>query len=81
MILRKGSRDEQVKVLQRYLGLKDDGVFGPNTENAVKAWQKSNGILDDGIVGPSTWNAMGLFTTDLVEQSIKPQSGILNNQK
>lgn len=67
MILKKGSSGEQVKALQRYLGLKDDGDFGPATEAAVKAWQKANGLLDDGIIGPKTWNAMGLATTDINE--------------
>jgi len=67
MLLKIGSTGENVKILQRFLKLKDDGSFGPKTAAAVKAWQKSNGLLDDGIVGPKTWVTMGLdklVTTD-----------------
>jgi putative chitinase len=60
MLLKKGSGGEDVKKLQRFLGLKDDGGFGNKTEAAVKKWQKENGLLDDGIVGPTTWAKMGL---------------------
>lgn len=70
MILKKGSQGENVKILQKFLGLKDDGDFGPKTETAVIVWQKSNGLKADGIVGPKTWSAMGLdqqATTDLQE--------------
>lgn len=71
MILKLGSIGENVKILQRFLTLTDDGDFGPKTEAAVKAWQKKIGLKDDGIVGPKTWKAMGLdemATTDLSEQ-------------
>jgi hypothetical protein len=80
MILKKGSSGEQVKSLQRYLGLKDDGDFGPATEAAVKAWQMSNGLAADGIVGPKTWAAMGLATTDIREQA-QPTTGGLDYKK
>jgi peptidoglycan hydrolase-like protein with peptidoglycan-binding domain len=70
MILKLGSRGENVKILQRSLGLKDDGMFGPRTEAAVKRWQSENGLLADGIVGPKTWSAMKLdqlVSTDISE--------------
>ena len=76
MILRKGSRGEHVKTLQRYLGLVDDGDFGPRTEAAVKAWQKNNGLAVDGIVGPKTWNAMCLATTDITENIASVNNGL-----
>jgi Putative peptidoglycan binding domain/N-acetylmuramoyl-L-alanine amidase len=76
MILRKGSQGEQVKTLQRYLGLVADGDFGPRTEAAVKTWQKNNGLVDDGIVGPRTWNAMGLATTDITEHIAPANDGL-----
>ena len=50
MVLRKGSRGNEVKELQEFLGIGADGVFGPGTEAAVKVWQKENGLVDDGIV-------------------------------
>ena len=56
--VRLGSRNETVKAVQRALGLKDDGDFGPRTEQAVKAWQAAHGLNPDGIVGPVTIKRM-----------------------
>lgn len=58
MLLKVGSSGEEVKQIQRKLGVTDTGNFGPLTEAAVKKWQKENGLLDDGIVGDSTWSKM-----------------------
>ena len=58
MILKIGSKGDDVKKLQSKLGLNADGVFGPGTETAVKKWQSSNGLTADGIVGEGTWNKM-----------------------
>lgn len=66
MILKKWSRGEAVKVLQRALHLVDDGVFGRLTEEAVMAFQRKNGLKPDGIVGDKTWEkitAMGGATS------------------
>jgi hypothetical protein len=67
MILKIGSRGIQVKLLQEYLGLNADGIFGRNTHNTVMKWQAVKNILIDGIVGPNTWDEMGLATTDNTE--------------
>lgn len=64
MILKLGSQGEDVKLVQRFLNIKDDGDFGPMTEFAVKTWQKENGLLDDGIVGPNTLSKMGIIITE-----------------
>ena len=64
MTLKYGSKGEEVKQLQRFLGITADGDFGIGTESKVKEWQSKNNLVNDGIVGPSTWNAMGLATTD-----------------
>ncbi len=61
MLLKNGSKGEEVKKLQEKLGLKADGNFGPATESAVKKWQESNGLKADGVVGDSTWEK--LFTS------------------
>ncbi|MFN2298305.1 MAG: peptidoglycan-binding protein [Anaerolineales bacterium] len=53
-LLRRGSRGERVTALQRTLGVKADGVFGPNTERAVRDFQRRNNLRVDGIVGPQT---------------------------
>jgi putative chitinase len=58
MILKNGSKGEDVKKLQAKLGLGADGVFGSGTEAAVKKWQASNGLTADGIVGEGTWAKM-----------------------
>lgn len=58
MILKNGSRGSQVAELQRLLKLKDDGIFGNDTEKAVISFQKSKGLKVDGIVGPKTWSTL-----------------------
>ncbi len=58
MILKNGSKGDEVKKLQEKLGVEAIGTFGPKTEAAVKAWQKANGLKDDGIVGPTTWSKL-----------------------
>jgi putative chitinase len=58
MLLKKGSKGDDVKKLQQKLGLGSDGTFGSGTEIAVKKWQSDNGLTPDGIVGDGTWNKM-----------------------
>jgi putative chitinase len=70
MILKIGSKGEDVKKLQQKLGLGADGVFGPNTEKAVKKWQIDHNLGDDGIVGEGTWNKMFGEQTLITEPSI-----------
>jgi hypothetical protein len=56
--IRRGDIGEDVKVVQRWLSLVADGIFGPVMETAVKAFQTSVGVKPDGIVGELTWNAL-----------------------
>lgn len=58
MLLKNGSRGNDVKKLQEKLGLTADGIFGPGTEQAVKTWQQSHGLAADGIVGSLTWGKL-----------------------
>ena len=58
MLLKNGSKGNDVKLLQEKLGLTADGDFGPGTEAKVKAWQTANGLTADGIVGDGTWTKM-----------------------
>lgn len=80
MLLKKGSKGSNVKILQEFLKITTDGDFGPGTEKAVKTWQTNNGLLSDGIVGPKTWKAMGLderVTTDNSERVIELPDGLI----
>lgn len=61
--LKKGSKGDDVKKLQRLLNVSADGIFGSDTEEAVKKFQKEHGLTQDGIVGPKTWEALGVKTT------------------
>jgi N-acetylmuramoyl-L-alanine amidase len=54
-ILKKGSKGDDVKTLQKALHLIQDGVFGRITEEAVRVFQRKNNIKADGIVGEETW--------------------------
>lgn len=58
MLLKVGSKGDDVKKLQEKLGLAADGVFGNGTASAVKEWQAANGLSADGIVGSGTWDKM-----------------------
>lgn len=60
MILKLGSRGNEVKALQEKLNLKADGIFGPITEEAVKDFQRANGLEVDGIVGANTLSKLNL---------------------
>lgn len=63
-ILKKGSKGEQVKTLQRLLNamigtnLLVDGDFQTKTDEAVRRYQKINGLYIDGIVAVKTWNSL-----------------------
>jgi len=58
MLLKVGSKGEDVKKLQAKLGVGADGVFGKGTEDAVKSFQTKNGLTPDGLVGEGTWNKL-----------------------
>lgn len=54
--IRLNSRGEDVKTLQRALGITPvDGIFGVKTDAAVREYQRKNGLVEDGIVGNATW--------------------------
>lgn len=80
MLLKKGSKGANVKILQEFLGITADGDFGSGTETAVKKWQTKNGLLSDGVVGPKTWTTMGLderVTTDNSERVVELPNGLV----
>ena len=58
MLIKRGDRGEQVRILQRMLSLLPDGVFGRLTAEAVRDFQTECGLQADGVVGPRTWNEL-----------------------
>lgn len=58
--IKKGSKGNDVKTLQKKLNISVDGIFGSETEDAVKEFQKKNNLTADGIVGPNTWSKLGI---------------------
>lgn len=65
-VLKKGSKGEQVKTLQRLLIAMEyscgsagaDGDFGNGTDAAVRKYQKNKKLTVDGIVGQTTWDSI-----------------------
>ncbi len=68
-VLRKGSKGEQVKTLQRLLkafgykgsdgkALTIDGDFGGNTDYALRAYQKAYKLTVDGVCGGKSWRSI-----------------------
>lgn len=57
-LLKKGSRDDDVKAVQTALHCYPDGIYGDLTTEAVREFQKANNLEVDGIVGRQTWNAL-----------------------
>jgi putative chitinase len=80
MLLKVGSKGEDVKKLQQKLGLSSDGDFGVKTESAVKSFQTKNGLNPDGIVGPQTWEKI-MGQGVIITPQVAPQVGSLNLSK
>jgi putative chitinase len=74
MLLKNGSKGEEVKQLQTKLGLAADGIFGNGTEAKVKEWQAANGLTADGIVGDVTWSKMFGTSAPVVASTVIPAS-------
>ena len=53
-VLKYGSIEPEVRTLQRFLGVKVDGIFGNQTLAAVKKFQADNHLTADGVVGKNT---------------------------
>ena len=69
--VRKGSKGETVKAVQKALGISADGDFGPGTEAAVMQWQKSRGLVPDGIVGKAkSWSNGNKIMMDWIKSRI-----------
>jgi hypothetical protein len=82
MLLKFGSKGQDVKELQQALDLKPSGVFDQKTKEAVEAYQQGNGLMIDGIVGSQTWGAIQTenATTDVSEKVYSPFAGLIVNK-
>lgn len=75
MVLKMGSRGEDVKKLQENLNKlgfncgNADGIFGAKTEAAVKALQQKHGLAVDGIVGFTTHIKIAELLVELEKQA------------
>ena len=56
--IRVGAQGEITKLLQRYLSINDDGIFGNDTQRAVINFQQGHNLEADGIVGKNTWKVI-----------------------
>jgi murein DD-endopeptidase MepM/ murein hydrolase activator NlpD len=57
-VLTPGARGKAVKLLQRKLGVKRTGWYGPLTLKAVKRFQRAHDLPSKGYVGPRTWSLL-----------------------
>ena len=73
MLLKVGSKGDDVKKLQAKLGTAADGTFGPGTEQLVKEWQAKNGLTADGLVGDGTWAKM--FAGEVIKEDVVIATG------
>ncbi|PHS22176.1 MAG: glycoside hydrolase family 19 [Robiginitomaculum sp.] len=55
-----GDRGVDVADMQTALGIKADGLFGPQTHRKVKLFQSINGLVVDGVAGAITLAKMGI---------------------
>lgn len=68
--IKKGSKGDEVKTLQKLLGVTVDGDFGPKTDEAVRHFQRMHDLVADGIVGAMTWAALGVTDSKCVDPSV-----------
>lgn len=55
---KRGSKNQTVKLIQEYLKISADGIFGPNTETSLKRWQQFNGLTANGVADVNTLKKM-----------------------
>ena len=56
--LKKKDKGVEVKILQVFLNITPDGIFGPKTETAINAWKNEHGMNPDGIFSEGDWSLL-----------------------
>lgn len=56
--LKLGSKGPDVAFVQRWLGIEDDGIFGPKTLARVKWYQRQQDLKVTGVVDDATWKVI-----------------------
>lgn len=56
--LRRGSRGDSVRLLQRAFGEPETGIFDALLEARVREFQRESQLVPDGIFGPKSWAAL-----------------------
>ncbi len=62
-VLKLGMTGKDVEFVERWLGVKVDGVFDAALKAKVVAYQKMRQVEADGVIGPVTWREMGVKFT------------------
>ena len=75
ILLRRGSRGEQVKKMQQGMGIDADGIFGGGTEKTVRKFQASFGLIEDGMAGPATLTKLNTFAS-LITDTVVQQAAV-----
>lgn len=82
MLLKEGSKGQEVVELQLALGITADGVFGSGTKQSVMAYQREKGLMVDGLVGEQTLATIReeSATTDNSEKVYSPYPELMVNK-
>jgi peptidoglycan hydrolase-like protein with peptidoglycan-binding domain len=82
--LRAGSRGQSVQIIQKHINglasvypcipaVEEDGIYGPETEEAVRAFQRRFGLTEDGVIGADVWNQI-ISRYNLIGLSYNPDA-------
>jgi peptidoglycan hydrolase-like protein with peptidoglycan-binding domain len=63
---------EVMAAMQKVIGAKPDGIYGPETKQKLTAWQQANGLKPDGIPGPQTYGKMAQVMSAQLPASATP---------
>ena len=62
VVVLPSTSSDPVREAQEALGVKVDGVFGPQTSSAIRAFQAEHKLRIDGLLGPETWEKLRALT-------------------